>query len=269
MANKDDQAPGGKTDVLKSVETSFTVVEALRELNGGRVYQIADHTGLPNSTVYKHLNTLRKHDFVVKEDQEYRLGLRYLTIGGYVRSALTASDQIWDTVQEISHRTGEMTHFTTEEHGRPVMLYAYRGESGIQTRATVGQRLYMHQVASGKAILSTMSDSEIEVIVDRHGLPKATENTITDRETLFEEIQQIRQTGVAFNREESAKGVHAVGVPVILENDTAMGAFTIAGPAHRLKGELFTETLPEQLNEAVNELELKVRYSHKNRERES
>ena len=109
-------------------------------------------------------------------------------------------------------------------------------------------------------MLSTMSDEEIQSIVDRHGLPKATENTITDEEELFEEI---RDTGVAFNREESVKDVHTVSVPLVLEGNTAIGAFTIAGPAHRLKGDRLTEQLPDKLNEAVNELKLNLRYGDK------
>lgn len=258
-----DSTPAGRTGPLKSVETAITIVEALQELNGGRIYEIAEHTDLPNSTVYKYLNTLRKHDFVVKDGQQYRLGLRFLTFGGYTRSMVVPSDRIWETTKKLANWTNEMAHFTTQEHGRPVMLYAFRGENGVQTRANIGQRLYMHQIAAGKAMLSTMSDEEIRAIVDRHGLPKATENTITDEEVLFEEIEEIRETGVAFNREESAKGVHTAGVPVVLQGDTAIGAFTVAGPAHRLKGDRLTEELPDKLNEAVNELQLNLRYGDK------
>jgi DNA-binding IclR family transcriptional regulator len=255
-----DRSTPGRTEPLKSVETAITVVEGLRELDGGRVCEVAERTGLANSTAYKYLNTLRKHDFVVKEDNQYRLGLRFLTLGGYVRNAVLPADRIWETLKTIANRTGEMTHFTTEEHGRAVMLYAFRGETGVQTRANVGQRLYMHQVASGKAILSTMSDEEIRTIVDRHGLPEATENTTTDADALFTEIERIRDTGVAFNNEESAEGVHAVSVPLAPGDDSAIGAFTIAGPASRLKGERLTEELPARLDEAVNELELRLRY---------
>ncbi|GAB6862923.1 IclR family transcriptional regulator [Haloplanus litoreus] len=255
-----DHIPAGRTETLKSVETAITVIEGLRDLDGGRVCEVADHTDLPSSTAYKYLNTLRKHDLVVKESGQYRLGLRFLTFGGYVRNAAVPTDRIWEMLKTIANRTGEMTHFTTEEHGRPVMLYAFRGETGVQTRTNVGQRLYMHQVASGKAILSTMADEEIRAIVDRHGLPKATKNTTTDPEALFTEIERIRETGVAFNREESAKGVHAVGVPLAPDEGTAIGAFTIAGPASRLTGDRLTEELPAALDEAVNELELCLRY---------
>lgn len=257
-----DASPAGRTEAVKSVETAITVAEALRELDGGRVYEIAEHTDFSNSTVYKYLNTLRKHDFVVKDDEQYKLGLRFLTFGGYARNMVASSDQIWDTVKTIANRTGEMTHFTTEEHGRPVMLYAFRGDSGIQTRANIGQRLYIHQVASGKAILSTMSDDKIRSIIDRHELPKATENTITTPEALFEELGRIRDTGVAFNREESAEGVHAVSVSLTPDEETTIGAFTIAGPAYRLKEKRLTKELPDELNEAVNELELNLRYGH-------
>lgn len=145
-----DSTPDGRTGALKSVETAITIVEALRELDGGRIYEISEYTDLPNSTVYKYLNTLRKHDFVIKNGQQYQLGLRFLTFGGYVRDAVVPSDHIWETTKKLTHWTDEMAHFTTEEHGRPVMLYAFRGESGVQTRANVSQRMYMPRSRPGR-----------------------------------------------------------------------------------------------------------------------
>jgi DNA-binding IclR family transcriptional regulator len=261
MANTNNGVPSGDTETVKSIQKMFAIVEALKELDGGRVYEVADYTDFSDSTVYKHLNTLLTEGFVVKDGKTYQLSLQFLTLGGYTRTRLTGSERIWEKVQELSDRTGEMTHFTTEEHGRPVILYVFRGDSGVHTRATVGQRLYMHQVASGKAILSIMSDEEIETIIDRHGLPQATDQTITDRDRLFEEIEVIQEQGVAFNREESAEGVTAAAVPVVIDDGRVLGAVTVSGPSYRLKGDRLTEELTNELHETVNELELNLRYS--------
>ncbi len=55
---------------------------------------------------------------------------------------------------------------------------------------------------SAKAILSAFPDERVRDIVDRHGLPAKTPQTITDPDALFEELATIRERGFALNREE-------------------------------------------------------------------
>ncbi len=61
----------------------------------------------------------------------------------------------------------------------------------------------MHQVAGGKAILAEYSRERVEGIIEQHGLPATTEYTITDPETLFQELEDIRKRGYATTIEES------------------------------------------------------------------
>lgn len=45
----------------------------------------------------------------------------------------------------------------------------------------------------------------IEEIIDKHGLELETTQTITSREELFDELEHIRDQGIAFNFEEHKK----------------------------------------------------------------
>jgi DNA-binding IclR family transcriptional regulator len=118
----------------------------------------------------------------------------------------------------------------------------------------------MHCNSAGKSILSLFSDAEVEAIVDRHGLPARTENTITDRETLFEEIEQIREQGYALNLGEDLEGIHAVGVPLVFEGEVK-GALSIAGPAHCMGRDRCETELVDRLFAARNEVELNLAYT--------
>lgn len=246
---------------IQSVETSFAIVTELKERDGAGVTELATATDLSKSSVHKHLRSLLKQDFVVKDGKEYRLGLRYLDLGAYVRKQIPASTQIKHKLQELAAESGESAQFAVEERGQTVVLYREVSPGGVYSRGRIGRRFYMHQTAAGKAILSQFSDHWISRILNQHGLPKATPHTIDDEATLFEELTEVRERGIAFNSEESTEGLRSVAVPITGPEENVLGAFAVAGPIHRFNGDRFQTDIPNLLLSISNELELNLAYS--------
>ena len=246
----------GPLTTIQSVETTFRIIESLVELGEPGVSEVASHTGLAKSTVHKHLNTLRQEGYVVKEDDYYRLGSRFLDIGGHYRECYFGSATIKSRIQELAEQTGEVAHFAVEEQGRAVVLYREGGKHSFPTRSRIGKRMYMHQTAYGKAILAHLPEHKIEAIIDYHGLPGETENTVTDRDELFEELEEIRERGYAVNNNESTQGLQAIGVPVILNDGSVYGGCSIAGPGLGIDDEEIDTVL-----RIANQLELEINYS--------
>ncbi|WP_435361886.1 IclR family transcriptional regulator [Haloarchaeobius sp. DFWS5] len=251
--------PNGAT--LRSLERTFTLIKELERRDGAGVTELAEAVDLSKSSVHKHLTTLRAGDFVRKDGDRYSLGLRFLDIGGYVRNQLEGNTLVQTKLREIAAESGETVQFTVEEHGRAVVLYRETGTQGVFSRGRVGKRFYMHQTAAGKAILSQMPTSRVREIVEQHGLPAATKNTITSEEELLETLETARERGFTLNRGESTRGLHAVAVPISAPNDAILGAFAVAGPVHRLNGETIEETIPNLIHRGVNELELNLAHS--------
>jgi DNA-binding IclR family transcriptional regulator len=247
---------------VKAVDTTFAIVKSLRTLDGGKVTEIVEETGLSKGAVYKHLSTLQEHDFVVKDGSEYALGFRFLDYGGWLRSNYTGSGIIKPQIQELAEETNEVAMFAIQENARIVTLFRENGNQGVFTRTRLGRRMYPSQTAGGKAILSQLPDEEVRSILDTTGLPKETENTITDEAKLFEELETVRERGYAFNREESTKGLVAVAVPLV-PGDTVLGACSVAGPRHRMGDERLNEEIVDMLLSVVNELELNITHSQK------
>ncbi|PSP82454.1 IclR family transcriptional regulator [Halobacteriales archaeon QS_1_68_17] len=246
---------------IKSDETLFAVVEGIREIDGGRITDIADHTGISKSTVYRHAKTLEKHEFVVERDGEYHLGMRFLDFGGYVRRQNEAAKQIRPRIERLADETGELTAFVVEEYGLGVFVYRGIGSNAVGTDARIGKRFHLHALAAGKAILAELPRERVDGIVDEHGLPELTAGTITDRERLHDELDAVRDRGYAFDRQEHIKGLNAVATTVHGPDDELLGAVNVAGPSHRMKGDWFEEEIPELLLGVVNEFELDITYA--------
>ncbi|WP_129116056.1 IclR family transcriptional regulator [Halegenticoccus tardaugens] len=246
---------------IKSLSTTFKLIETLEDLGEAQLTEIADHSDIAKSTAHKHLNTMVDHDYIVKEESKYRLGFRFLDIGGHVRSQFPGVNIIKPKLQELAEKTNEVTQFMTEESGLAVVLYRESGRHGVPSRTRTGTRMYLHQTASGKAILSQLPPKRVNEIIDRHGLPAANDMTITDRDTLFEELEEIRDRGYSFSLGESTKGLFAVSAPMKAPDDTVIGACTVSGPSHRMRGKPIKEEMPHLILSVVNEIELTIAHS--------
>lgn len=246
---------------MESIKKLFTIVEELRKRNGARVSELSTSLDLPKSTVHRHLQTLEELEYVMKTGDIYHIGSQFLFIGTAVRDRETAYAQIKPKIKELATETGERAQFMIEEHGYLSYVYYETGNHAVHTNAQLGKQMPIHATSGGKAILAEMTDEEVSAIIECRGLEKITENTITDNEELYSELQQIREDGVSFNDQEYIDGLRSVSVPVTKPNGQPLGAIGVSGPLNRFRGEFYRQDLPDKLLGITNEIELNIKYS--------
>lgn len=252
---------GTPNRTVKTAQTVFDIIEALRALDGAGVTDLADHLGLAPSTVHDHVTTLESMEYVRKDGDEYALSLKFLDHGTWIKQTYdTISDLSKPVLDGLAAETGESTWLIVEEHGRAIYLEKAMGEHAVQTNVRIGMREDIHALAAGKAILAHMPETAVEAVVDRRGLAARTEHTITDCEALYEELETIRERGYATMDGELLEGLRAVG-SAITYSDRVLGAVAVAGPSTRIDDELFRDDIPEAVTAAANEIELKAEYS--------
>lgn len=242
---------------IKTTETSFEIVELLKQLEGATMSELSDRLDLANSTIHGHLKTLEKNRLVVKEGNEYHVGLRFFHYGEYTRWRKPEYRYVPEKIEELVELTQEGSNFAVEEHGQMIVLF---GDSTPEDPIyDTGKFFHMHDNASGKAILAEMTDERVTEVLDRWGLPATTEHTITDRDALFDELETIRDRGYAFNREELLTGLNAVATVVQRPDSSILGALSVGGPSYRIRGPRLEEELPEVLLQTNAELEAEIR----------
>jgi len=250
---------GGRT--LKTIENTVDILDLLVENNGARVSEIANDLDLAASTVHNYVTTLEQNQMLVKEGKVYHIGLKFLHFGGYARERKKFYSMIIEEITNLREETEERVQFLVEEHGRGYKIHNAWGAKGVRLDTRIGHRTYLHTTSAGKVILAHLSAERVEKIIDYWGLPEITPNTITDREELFDELQEIRDRGYAFNYQERVTGLKAVGAPIKM-NDQIVGAISISGPVNRMTGERYTDELPSVLLGSVDEISLKITYQY-------
>lgn len=249
------------TNTVKTARTTFRILEAIKEHNGATLTELTREFDRSKSSIHNYLHTLEREGYVKKEGNTYRVGLKFLDLGGHAQHKERMYDIAREEVTALAEETGELANLLVEEHGKGVYLHRAHGEDAVRTDSYIGQQVYLHNTALGNAILANLPEERIHEILDRHGMPAATENTITDRDALFDELERVHERGYALDDEARVKGLRCVAVPIINNDEEVEGAISVSGPTSRFRDERFREELPEKLQRVANVIELNITYT--------
>ncbi|RXK47933.1 IclR family transcriptional regulator [Halorientalis pallida] len=263
MGNDTNQTSKPRT--LQTAERTLKVIETLKESNGMTVTEMANELDCSMGGAYNHLATLREKDFVVQVDNVYKLSPRFVLMGEHVRQDNLMYQFGKDELEEIVEETGEYGQLITEEHGLGIVIYLHRGEKAVGSdyRSHMEKKpLYLHHLAAGKAILAELPEDRVEAILDKHELIQRTSDTITDRESLYSELESVREQGYAYNDEEEVDGLRAIGAPIVGPDDDVLGALSISGPKSRMQGDRFETKLPKMVKNTADVIEINIQMEH-------
>lgn len=239
----------------------FKIVETIQRLNDPTLSEIAEELEFPKSTTHNHLKTLKESGYLLEDDGEYQLSLKFLDHGVHAKRNLRIVRKVPSILKQLSADTNEAAWLMIEERGYCVGVEKELGERAVQTSGRIGRHTRFHYHAPGKAILSELPQEQIDKILDRQGLPQKTEETITDYDALMEELQETRDRGIAFDVGEAISGIRSVAAPVVCDG-AVEGAVAVIGPKNRLKGDRFKQEIPDLVSGAANELELRLMYDN-------
>jgi DNA-binding IclR family transcriptional regulator len=256
-----DEIDAQAKNPVQSIRKAFHIVERIRERDGATVSEIAADLDIPKSSAHSYVSTLYADDLLVKDGRQYHVGLRFLTIGDDARNRREVYHVGKPKVERLANVTGERVFLTVEERGLGVYLYQAAGQNAVDVDAKIGWRLPMHNTAFGKALLAYLPPERVDRIVDVHGLPGETENTITDREELEVELEAIREREFAVDHGERHEAIRCVAAPILDRNrQHPHGAISVSGPSSRLRGERLRTELPEIVRSTAREIELNLAY---------
>ncbi|MFB6184171.1 MAG: IclR family transcriptional regulator [Haloarculaceae archaeon] len=252
---------GTDSGTVGATETTFAIIEHLREFDGTGVTEIADVLDLSKSTVHNHLRTLRRLGYVIKQDNSYHLGLQFLDLGHAARARRNVYDVAKPEMDELVSNIGEHGYVMVEEGNRGVYIYQSKSERAVQTDSHIGTSVDLHATAVGQAYIAHLSERRRNEVLEELDFTPRTESTYTERESFEEKLSSIRERGFALNDEERFVGMRAVGAPVLGPDDRVLAAISVSGPTTRMSGERFRSELPEVVQRTARIIGIRATYS--------
>ncbi len=229
---------------VQSVDRALTILAVLARLGQAGVSEIAAELGVHKSTAFRLLSTLESHDAVEQtEDRgKYRLGMGLVRLAGAGTARLDVVQQARPVCRRLAAECGETVNIAVLAHRAALYVDQVTGGSVLQSHNWVGQHIPLHATSNGKVLLSELSRSEVDGLVER--LPAYTDKTITRRPALHDELTRVREQGYALATEELEVGLTALAAPVRSAHGDVVASVSLSGPTFRLTDERVQDLVP-------------------------
>lgn len=247
---------------LKTLERAFEIIRYVASEGEVTAKDVETRFELPTSTAFDYLGTLEKTELLVKEGDTYRLGCRLLEFGSKARWNLDIYRPARSELDDLATETNEQVYLMKEENGWGVTLYNASGNPRVNVEAYDGLYTPLHTTAGGKAILAYTPQRQLEAIYPDGDLCSINDKTITGWNVLLEELAEIRERGVAFEREERVEGISSIGAPIVGRDGGVIGSVAIFGPTSRIEDKANDDgpdpNLVNRMKEVVNVIEVNL-----------
>ena len=180
------------------------------EPEGLSLGDIAKRISLPRSTVQRIVAALGQERLLMSASSQARvkLGPALVALGA---AADVGTERVARKImQELSALADETVDLSILKADRAVFVAQIQGTQRLAAVSGVGKAFPLHCTANGKALLALLSpERRASLLMGR--LKRHTKATETHRSALEAEIQDIAETGLAYDMEEHSVGICAVG----------------------------------------------------------
>ena len=203
--------------------------------------ELGRRTGLARSSVHRLVTDLVELGWVHRVGNRYELGMALFELGELVPTKHRLRAVALPFMQDLFVATGETVHLAVRDGVDAVYVEKIHGHGSLALPSRTGGRAPLTCTAVGKALLA---HETADVVLDVLGRPlrRWTAASVVDPDLLVRQLDDVRRTGVAQEREEAALGGACVAAPVLVAGHP-VAALSVAVPIDRFA--------PERLGPAV------------------
>ena len=221
---------------IPSVDRALNLLELLASTTAGmNLSMISRKLNIPKSSAYYLITTLAKRN-LVRRSSGSRLYLLATDALPFVRTNPAESDVriiCCPYIQSLSKKLGMIAQVGVRE-GPEARIIDRSDMPGLSLDSWVGRHFDLHCTAIGKALISYLPGTELEILFRSRGLPKHNQNTVCSLELLKRQLAEVRKQGFATDDEEHELGVRCVASPIFNHMGGVVGAICVFSPTTRI-----------------------------------
>jgi DNA-binding IclR family transcriptional regulator len=231
LERTDRPEPPRREPGIQAIARAGSVLRALASRPEGiGLAELGRLVGLPKSTVHRLLVALAAEGLAeVDEGGRARLGGAVERLAAAGRPAL--APRLRPLLEELSAELSETVDLAVLDGASVRFLDQVPGVQRLRAVSAVGGGFPLHCTANGKALLAAIEPASARSLLPAR-MARMTAKTLTSRAKLLEELERVRASGVAYDREEHTDGICAVGA-AIYEPAGVVAALSVPVPSAR------------------------------------
>lgn len=221
--------------IVKSAERTVLVFEFFaRVRRPATASEIEDSLQIPQSSASVLLRSLVELGYLeyLPEGRKFRPTLRVTLLGDWLKPDLPP-DILTERLDELQQRTRETVLVGRQNGSQIQYVYSLRPDQGLQFYMQEGARQPLTTSASGRVLLSVLSDQAVRRIARRNN---AEAGLRVDEDLLLDSVREIRRTG--FSETDTAisgdREIHAVATLIPRKSGAEPISLAVAGPKDRM-----------------------------------
>ena len=216
---------------VPAIEKCFTILQYFATSKQALgISEISKQLELNKSTVFNIIYTLKNLEILEQyPDGKFHYGTLLYLLG----NANGRKSELIQTVHPYLEKINLETHLSAflgiRSDLKAIILDKVDTAHDIKISAEIGMRLPLLAGAGGKALLSQLSNPEIDQILNANSLKKFTAKTCTNKKLFKNDVLNIRKEGVAFDDEEYIDGVVGFATPLQTNRSDLQAAIWVVG----------------------------------------
>jgi DNA-binding IclR family transcriptional regulator len=231
----DNETSPAERQGIQVIARAAALMRALEHRPDGlSLGELAKAVSLPRSTVQRIVDALDSEGFLIAASASSGVRLGPALIGLAAATRFHIAEAARQSLEALSKECGDTVDLSLLVQDKMVFIAQVAGGHRLTAVSAVGVTFPLHSSANGKAVLAAMTEAEFEKVKKRMRLSAVTPKTVTSWDKLERELQTIRKTGLAYDREENSPGISAVAA-AIRSPSGELSAISIPAPTQRFK----------------------------------
>lgn len=233
-----DSSQTASRGVVKSAARALDVLELFRRKRRAlSAAEIGNALGYPKSSSNALLKSLTSQGYLVlnARTMHYFPSLNVARLGDWIPRAMLLSSKVLDIMEDVHAVTQETVTLSVSSDVAVMFLKVIPGTFPLSLQMREGFVTPLFTTAVGMAILSQMSDADVDDLVQRANLRSRRREDRVDAEALRQSILETRERGYAVRYDAVIPDTGAIGVPFPSDVDGFPMAIGIAGLASRIR----------------------------------
>lgn len=238
---------------VQSLERAVNLLRALAAggATGMRLTDLCGESRLSKGTAHRLLSALITEGLVEHdgESRRYRLGMEMFRLGCATGARRSIQGLAAPALARLSESTGDSVFLSVRHGFNALCIDRLEGSYPVRTlEVDVGSLVPLGVAAGGMALMAFLSDYEVREII-AHVVSISDGRAAMTADALWEQVEETRRLGYAFNEGQMLPGVNTVGAPVFDAGGHPIAAVSLAAVSERLSGERRTEVISAVVEE--------------------